>query len=146
MRLVPGQKYTFSQMEAFRADPAFADWAATGYVWEQDLDGTMRLVHWSRSILDNEVKKPRGYVLGGSVEEDFPTEPIRRRSAQERKESLIRRWWESCKSAGTVPGMTDEQLTTLFGREWKTGTSELTYEDVERMAAAMLQDAGRKAS
>ena len=42
--------------------------------------------------------------------------------------------------------MTDEQLTTLFGREWKTGVSELTYEDVERMAAAMLQDAGRKAS
>ena len=67
MRLVPGQKYTFSQMEAFRADPAFADWAATGYVWEQDLDGTMRLVHWSRSILDNEVKKPRGYVMAGSV-------------------------------------------------------------------------------
>lgn len=142
--LEPGRRYTFAELEALRNDPAFADWAAKGYVWEQDLDGTLRLTHWSKSILDNEVKHPRAYVDERPFEDVFPTEPIRRRTPQERKASLISRWWESCKRAGTVPGMTDEQLTHLFGREWVTGKSEITYADIERMAATMLADAENK--
>ena len=40
--------------------------------------------------------------------------------------------------------MTAEQLTELFGREFKPGVTEITYADVERMAAAMLQTAENK--
>jgi hypothetical protein len=143
--LVPGRKYTFEELARFREDPAYAKWAAAGYVWEQDLDGTLKLVHWSKSILDNEVKNPRGYVDSRSTEDIFPTEPIAKRTPQERKDSLIKRWWDACRKAGTVPGLTDEQLTHLFGREWKTGVSEITYADIERMAAVMLNEAENKA-
>ena len=142
--LVPGKRYGFAELQRLRNDPAFAQWAAQGYVWRQHLDGTMQLVHWSRSHMDNEVKNPRGYVDSRSVKDIFPTEPIRRRTPQERKQSLIDRWWASCKEAGTVPGMTDEQLTNLFGREFKAGVTEITYADIERMAAAMLTDAEAK--
>ena len=146
MMLKPGVKYTFEELAKFREDPALADFAMKGYVWEQALDGTLELVHWSKSILDNEVKNPRGYVSDLSVEEMFPTEPIKRRTPAERKESLIKKWWEECKKAGTVPGMTSEQLTELFGREFKVGETDITYADVESMAAKMLQTAENKAT
>jgi len=141
----PGRKYTFKELEGFREDPSMRGWAAKGYVWEQDLDGTLQLVHWSKSILDNEAKHPRGYVDKRPIEEIFPTEPIAKRTPQQRKDSLIQRWWDACRKAGTVPGLTDEQLTELFGREWKAGVSEITYEDLSRMAATMLGDAENKA-
>jgi hypothetical protein len=141
----PGVKYTFAELEGFRENPSLRDWAAKGYVWRQELDGTLKLVHWSKSHMDNEVKNPRGYADTRTMEEIFPTEPIKKRTPQERKDSLINRWWESCKKAGTVPGLSDEQLTNLFGREWKTGVSEITYADIERMASAMLQEAENKA-
>jgi hypothetical protein len=141
----PGRKYTFEEMAEFRKDPAMTGWAAKGYVWEQGLDGTLELVHWKKSILDNEVENPRLYVDERSTEEVFPTEPIEKRTPQERKDSLINRWWDACRKAGTVPGLSDEQLTNLFGREWKTGVSEITYADIERMASAMLNEAENKA-
>lgn len=136
----PGVKYTFKELEGFREDPSLSDWAAKGYVWRQALDGTLELVHWSSSHMDNEVRQPVRYE-SRPVRELFPITPIQRRTPQERRESLVKRWWEECKKAGTVPGLSSEQLTELFGREFKVGETEITYADVERMAAKMLSQA-----
>ena len=81
-RIVPGRKYSFAELEALRDNPEFANWAAKGYVWRQALDGTLQLVHWSNSHMDNEVQNPRGYVDKREMKDIFPTEPIRRRTAQ----------------------------------------------------------------
>ena len=139
--LIPGRRYTFEQLAKLRNDPALAQWAAKGYVWRQELDGTLELVHHTKSHMDNEVREPRGYTDKRKLKDIFPVEPIRRRTPQERKRSLIDRWWAECRKVGTVPGMSDEQLTALFGREWTTGKSEITYADVEAMAAKMLTGA-----
>jgi hypothetical protein len=143
--IVPGRKYTFEELRTMREDPSVAKWAAKGYVWRQELDGTMQLIHWTKGHMDNEVKAPRGYVDTRPIEEIFPTEPIAKRTPQERKDSLISRWWAECKKAGTVPGMTSEQLTEMFGREFEVGVTEITYADIERMAGAMLQQAENQA-
>ena len=53
----PGVKYTFAQLEGFREDPSLADWAAKGYVWRQELDGTLQLVHYTKSHMDNAIRR-----------------------------------------------------------------------------------------
>jgi hypothetical protein len=150
MRLVPGRKYTYAELAQLRDDPEVANLAIRGYVWRQDLDGTMQLVHYTqatgggRTTGGRPERPDRLYAATEDPWGDLP--PIVKRTPQERKESLIKRWFDDCKAAGTIPGLTDEQVTELLGEDWKTGTTEMTGEVVAKLAAVMLEDAERKAS
>lgn len=142
--LRPGVKYTFAELEGFREDPSFSDWAAKGYVWRQELDGTLKLVHWSKAHMDNEVRNPKFYVDKRDVREIFPTDPIQKRTPQQRLQSLVDKWWEDCRRHGTVPGLTSEEMTDLTGRSFTVGEDRVTYEDVKAIAAKMLNQAFAK--
>jgi hypothetical protein len=149
MKLVPNRKYTYAELAELRDSDELAQRAIAGYVWRQDLDGTMQLVHHTqatgggRTTGGRPERPDRLYVATEDPWGDLP--PIVKRTPQERKESLIAKWWDACRAAGTVPGLTDEQVTEIIGEDWKTGKSEMTGEIVERLAAAMLNDAERKA-
>lgn len=145
MRIVPGRRYTHEEMRAIRESPEMAGLAFQGYVWRANLDGTVSLVHWTKAHMDNEVRRPVGYVDLRPREEIFGRPPpIVKRTPQQRVQSLVNRWWEECRKAGTVPGMSDEQVSAILGREWKTGVTEITMDDVRRLAAHFLQDAENK--
>lgn len=151
MRLVPGRRYTYAELAQLRDSDELAQRAIAGYVWRQNLDGTMELVHWSKASgggrsTDRTLEKPERGFAATWDEDPWDLPPIVKRTPQERKESLIKRWFDDCKAAGTIPGLTDEQVTELLGEDWKTGTTEMTGEVVAKLAAVMLEDAERKAS
>lgn len=142
-----------------------------GYVLRHDLlKDTYMLVHWTNSAARNAPIKTDGptvytvddlnnlkpeEVTGlkganrpfGAPRMAFdpyafaPPPPIQKRTPAERKASLINKWFEACQRAGTVPGLTDEQVSKILGENWKTGKSQMTAEVVDRLASVMLGQA-----
>lgn len=73
-----------------KSDPELADLKMQGYVLRADIDGTMSFVHWSQSGFKKNgggVRRPRTQ----SREVDWGLEPRKRRTPQERMESLMGR-------------------------------------------------------
>lgn len=70
-----------------------------------------------------------------------PLEPIRKRTPQERVDSLMLRWIDDCKRAGTVPGLGDMAINQIVSEAWKSGRTEITAEVVREVAAHFLQQA-----
>ncbi len=124
--------YTLRELEQMRSSPELAGLRMKGHYLRHHLDGTVAFVP------DANVNRPRGHYV---CEVDWGLEPIRKRTPLERKESLVKRWWEECRAAGRVPGLSDAKVSELIGDDWRTGSSKMTIEVVERLAAAMLQDA-----
>ena len=136
-RIKTNHPYTFQELELMRNDPNLASLALKGYYLRHNLDDTVSFVH------DSTVNARRGPV---TTEVDWGLDPIVKRTPQQRRDSMVRNWFEECKRAGTVPGLSDAKVSEILGEDWVTGTSEMTVEVVERLAAAMLQDAENKKS
>lgn len=136
MRLVPGRKYTFAELEQIRREnPDITKLAMQGYVWRQDMDGTMQLVHWSQaSGGGGRFGKPaeKGYRQFTAQDPDpFRLDelpPIVRRTPQERLDSLM-------KKAG------EDLRAYLSGR----AGHEVAGEDAKEVAASSLNAAERQA-
>jgi hypothetical protein len=64
--------------------------------------------------------------------------PMVRRTVQKKKEAMIKRLLETAKVYGTIPGLTDEQISAIIGERWKTGVSVVTSEMLSRVSAHLL--------
>lgn len=149
-QIIPGKEYTLAELQKLvRNEDDAARVAWQGYVLQHDLlKDTYKLVHWTKSASGRdwgESNRPFGSPRMAHDPYAFSKpEPLVRRTPQQRRESLVNKWFEACKLAGTIPGLSDEQITDILGEEWKTGESQITYEVVERLAAAMLQRSENK--
>ena len=145
--IVPGRRYTRDEIALMRSDPQLAKLQLEGYVLRGNLDGTMQFVHWTKSATG---EKPGSWnpALQQTYAVDtsglFVNDRIVRRTAQARVDSLVKKWWDTCRRHGTIPGLTDAQISAMIGEDWKSGQRELTIDDVRKLAAFMLQDSENK--
>jgi hypothetical protein len=140
--IVPNHPYTHAELKALRADPELKAWSAKGYHWQQNLDGTVQLTHWSK-VPGTAGTPMRGYV--GTFDEDpWKLDPIRKRTRMERVDSLMLRFIEDCKKTGTVPGLSDAKVSEIVGEAWVTGRNEVTAEVVRSVAAHFLNEAAKQ--
>ena len=143
MRLDVGRKYTYAELAVLRDDPEMAAWAMKGYVWRQDLDGTMQLVHWSKASQGGGSfgQRPDKPLMGFAASDDDLFDeanlpPIVRRTPQQRVASLTARI-EGDMKAGRV--LSDDKMK-LYVPTWRKG-KEMAGEDVKEVASAFLQGA-----
>ena len=92
--IVPGRKYTYAQLEQIRAQhpDAARAWAAKGYAWRMDLDGTMMLVHWRDTTNSRTHGEMPERAFNPANPDPFRLDelpPIVKRTPQERIASLM---------------------------------------------------------
>ena len=131
----PGVKYTAQQVELMRQ--AWPDFVMPGHV--------MRIENGLTSFVpDHKAVAPWSgegralntyYTSEQTVDEMFPTEPIKKRTPQQRLDSLT----ERIAQTGLV-GLSEEKIQDLVGRSWKRG-QPLTADQVRDAAASLLRDA-----
>src|SRR3990167_8407034 len=104
----PGVKYTSEQMAAMRL--AYPDFQMPGYVMRLDADGTTSFVPWHKAAYggaydpnrQGENLPLRTYAVGWD-EDPFPVDPIKKRTAQERTNSMMERLMQGWKETGAIP-------------------------------------------
>lgn len=147
------KKYTRDEIRLMRDDPELAKLQLRGYVLRLDSDGTMSFVHWTRASggggleEGKQVLPLRTFTTVWDTdkgEDPWNLPPLTKRTPQQRIASLTSRWLDGCRKAGTIPGVPEDQVRKILGDGWKTGTSEITVQDVRRLASFMLQDAEAK--
>lgn len=141
----PGVRYTAQQMEQMRQ--AYPDFRMPGFVLRIDADGMSSFVPWHQAAgggaLDPnrpEEDLPMRALRATWDEDPFPVDPIRKRTPQQRTESMMDNLVADWKRTGTIPGLSDEKVKELVGRSWKQGRP-LTAAQVRAAAAALLQEA-----
>ena len=139
---IAGHRYTAAEMKQMRVDNPGLE--LPGHVLRLQ-GGMFTFVPWRQASgggareEGHVVRGPRVYELGFD-EDPFPVDPIRRRTPQQRVESLTRKFLEDCRRAGKVPGLSDEKVTELTANSWKRG-QPFTGEHVRQVAASLLADA-----
>ena len=136
-------KYTAQEWDAMRR--AYPDASFPGHVTRLDADGTFTIVPEQQSAgafgrgqaLNTVYKSPR------PIREDFPVAPIKRRTPQERTESMMQNLLQEWQKTGTIPGLSEEKVSELVVRSWTRG-QPLSADDVRRAAANLLAEAERK--
>ena len=126
---------------------AYPDFRMPGYVMRLDADGKTSFVPWSKAAGGGarDPRRPeedlplRTYQVGWD-EDPFPTDPIAKRTPQERTDSMMSRLVEGWKETGTIPGLSEEKVSELVARSWKRG-QPLAAEDIRTAAANLLADA-----
>jgi hypothetical protein len=144
-KIVPGKRYTKEQLQLL-VDQAEADeLKMQGYVLQYDvLSGTYGVVHWTHAGGAEDfgsVRKPR---IAHDPAAFTKPEPIKKRTPMERVDSLMLRFIDDCKRAGTVPLMGDDRISLIIGEAWRAGRSEITGEVIRKVAADFLQKAENK--
>ena len=142
MKVLPYKRYTYAEMQRLRE--LYPGLLMPGFVIRANEDGTMQFVKAEDASALHEWKSPRGYEDTRPMDEVFPKEPIKKRTPQQRVESLVNRWIDDCKRAGGIPGVSEEQVSAVLGEHWKLSPSGITVEDVRKLAVAMLKRAENK--
>lgn len=139
--LLPGKKYTRQQIVAGVNQGEADRLKEVGYVLRHDvMDDTYSVVHWTNA--GGQGFAPRQAFDPFAFTE--PPEPIQKRTPQQRLDSLMLRFIEDCKQAGTVPALDDDRISFILGEAWKAGRSEMTAEVVRQVARHFLEDAQKK--
>lgn len=135
-----GKKYSGGELKRLLTPEVAKGLQARGMVLEFDvMSQTYQLTHFTKAKTSEISGKP---VMGQGAFE--PLDPIRKRTPQERVDSLMLRLIEDCKAAGTVPGLDDMRISHILGEAWKTGRSEVTAEVIRQVAQDFLADAEAK--
>lgn len=147
--VVPNKKYTLDQItDIIKNNPGVEDLKMLGYVLRTHDDGMISFVLWkdaSNAQADKGPVSGRTYTQAGAaaaMKAELPA--IVKRTPQQRIDSLMKRWVDQCRASGTIPGMTETEVNMVLGEGWRLGVSEMTAEDVRRLAAKMLQDSETK--
>jgi hypothetical protein len=139
-KMIPGRKYTQEQVREIVDTAEAADLIKEGYVLQHDvMDQTFTLVHFTQASSPLSEGSP---VTGQGVFE--PLDPIQKRTAQQRVDSLMLRFIDDCRAAGTVPGLDDARISAIVGEAWVSGRTEITAGVVRMVAASLLQEAENK--
>ncbi|HEX5912896.1 MAG TPA: hypothetical protein VFY54_07190, partial [Rubrobacter sp.] len=136
---------TPAQMEAMRK--AYPDFVMPGYAMRIDDDGMFSFVPWHQAtyggVMDPDRPqdfRPRRQFQG---EVSWDVKPIKKRTPQERLESLANSFMADVQKHGRIPGLDDEKTRELVGEAWRAGTP-MTAEDVRAAAATLLTQAENK--
>ena len=144
----PGVKYTAAQFDEMRR--AYPNLVIPGHVLRIDAEGTFSIVPWQKAAYGGSYDPQRPeedlplktYTLGWD-EDPFPVDPIRKRSPQERMDSMMTRLVGDWRKTGGIPGLSEEKIRELVGRSWKRG-NPLTAAQVRTAVATLLQNAETK--
>lgn len=138
--------YTWAELEAFTDDPALEGLKLKGYVLRADMDGMFTFVKWTEASYGgyNSDLPGRTYTIDKQAAFGEP-EPIVKRTAAQRVDSLMLKFIDDCKQAGTVPGITDAKISEILGEAWKSGNTQITADVVRRVAAHFLAEAEARA-
>lgn len=134
-KIVPGVSYSREELVNLMSQAEADDLKMRGYYLR--FDSTSRRY----TVVPH---AERAGTIGTSEGMFDPVPPIRKRSRIERVDSLMLKWIEDCKRAGTVPGLSDAKITEIVGEAWKAGRTEVTGEMVRKVAQHFLDDAERK--
>jgi hypothetical protein len=135
----PGVKYTFAELERIRQqDPVAAkEWAAVGYGWRFEMDGTMMLVPQAALHRGGVAKDRPHREFASSLDDPFnkaELPKIRKRTPQERLDSLLKKVDGDIKAGRAI---TKTQAQDLTGDK-KADTSQA--ETRRAIAARFLQE------
>jgi len=86
--------------------------------------------------------RPRTASVGLDAFGELPA--INKRKPADRVDSLMLKWLEDMKAAGTVPGLSDAKVSEIVGEAWKSGRLEVTTEMVKTVASHFLAKAERE--
>ncbi len=145
MLVTPGKKYTVEQIKQLMTVDGAKDLEMKGYVARVDDQGYVSFHHWTKATNTAKGLKGKTYTQEGAVaamQAELP--PIVKRTPQERVDSLMLRFIDDCKRAGTVPGLDDVKVGFLVGEAWKSGRSEVTGEMVRQVAQSFLDKAEKE--
>jgi hypothetical protein len=136
---VIGKKYTTEQMLAMAQ--AFPELTIPGHVLRKDADGMYVIVPEAKAAgaFGRGKALDTAYRSKQSVEELFPTEPIRKRTPQERIASLA----DSLAEDMMAGRLTREHLGEIAAQSWRRG-EPVSGDAVQAVAAAALQMAENK--
>jgi hypothetical protein len=167
--LTPGRKYPFEELRRIITQAKADQLKLQGYVLRMDADGYVEIIHVSQaddfqSNMRNEWRKGKK-ILGRRGKKQMLTAPgfdgskdpggppvdaggvaaaVRKRTPQERLDSLMTRWVEDCKRTGTVPGLDDPMISTILDMAWRNGMRQITAEDVRTVARYFLERAEKE--
>ena len=148
-KIQPGKRYTRTELQSL-IDQATADeLKLQGYVLQYDaVSQTYAVVPWYQASQPFRVDGNRAQrrAVEKSVGKDAFGElaPIVKRTPQQRVDSLMLRWIEDMKKAGTIPGVDDAKVKEIVGEAWKAGRTEITADVVRTVAAHFLTEAEAK--
>lgn len=147
------RKYRIEEILEMHAKGMLRPIGVAGYIVRADADGMVGFVPASESTLfrmpgrntdtgeweDGTLKEYDTTADFERMREDVNREhPMVRRRAQEKRESLVQRLLLTAQQYGTIPGLTDEQISTMIGEKWTTGVSVVTAEMLSRVSAYLL--------
>lgn len=142
-----GVPYTPQRIRELISREAAENLQLQGYVLRYDaMANTYMVVPWMQAtgaVGEGDRKAvQQSMEQGGAYFEPLPE--IRRRTPEQRLNSLMLKWIEDCKKAGTVPGISDEKIKEIVGAAFVAGKTEITAEVVRTVAAHFLQEAENK--
>lgn len=143
--LKPGKQYTREQIQKAVTLGEAERLKLTGYVLRHDvLSDKYSIVHWTHAGSGAEFgqlrQQPRRAVDPNAFNLD-DIAPIRRRTPDERVDSMMQRLVEHHRATGTVPGLGDPEIMAVLGMTKGTKREGVTAEDIQRIVAHMLQKA-----
>ena len=152
MRVIAGvdidRKYSIEEMlDMYERGYLKAILAHGGVVPRATMDGTIEFAPWDETYLGNLEKTgaTRFYAQNdGNWIEDATAQvekdhPIIRRTPQERVTSMALRLLAQAKrSNGAIPGLSQEEIRQIVGYAWTQGVTEITMDDMRKVAARLL--------
>ena len=139
--------YTPTQLRQLIGQAEADELQLQGYVLQFDAtSNTYRVVHWTKASQPFRADGNRAQrrAVQGTATDFGELTPIVRRTPQQRVDSLMLKWMEDMKKAGTVPGVDDAKVKEIVGAAWQAGRTEITEEVVRMVAAHFLQQAENK--
>lgn len=145
--LKPGKQYTREQIRTAVDAGEAKRLQLTGYVLRHDVvTGMYSIVHWTQAggaAEFGKLRKPRQAMDPQAWNLD-EIAPIRRRTPEERVDSMMVRLIDHCKATGQVPGEGDPEIMAILGFTKGTKREGVTGEDIRRVVAHLLQTAENK--
>lgn len=146
-KIIPGRRYTRTQLQGL-IDQATADeLKLQGYVLQYDVvSQTYSVVPWHQASqpFRQDGNRAQRRAVRGTATDFGELAPIVKRTPQQRVDSLMLKWIEDMKAAGTIPGVDDAKVKEIVGEAWKAGRTEITADVVRTVAAHFLTEAEAK--
>ena len=122
---------------------AHPDFVMPGHVMRIDPDGYTSFVPDRKAAMpwSGKGKAQTAYRSKETVQEIFPTEPIKKRTPQQRVDSMQKHMQEDAMKG--FPGLPEEKVQEVVRRSWQRG-EPVAAEDVRAFATALMQEAENK--
>jgi hypothetical protein len=146
-KIKPGRRYTPTQLRALMDQATADELQMTGYVLQYDtISNTYAVVHWTNASQNfrQDGNRAQRRAVQGTATDFGELAPIVKRTPQQRVDSLMLKWIEDMKRAGTVPGVDDAKVKEIVGEAWKAGRTEITADVVRTVAAHFLTEAEKQ--